>query len=133
MAWLKAAEAALPKLWPEELPPESTPDFWFTACKHEMATRNLLSEKLRSLAEGKGVEPLTLLEAWLFRRRIEWASQLALGAAKKGMEPDASLPEVLQWALVETWQTDGCIGMWKHAERDGKPHPDNPDGLAPLP
>jgi hypothetical protein len=40
---------------------------------------------------------------------------------------------VLEWALVKTWETDGCIGLWNHAERGGKPHPENPDGLSPIP
>lgn len=133
MTWLCHAEARLPKVYPPELPPESTPDFWFIACKHEMSLRDGLSAKLRLLIGGKEPCSLTLLEAWLFRRRLEWAGQVALTKVKQGEEPNATLPEVLEWALVKTWETDGCIGLWNHAERGGKPHPENPDGLSPIP
>ena len=132
MAWLTSAESILPKAWPQELPPENTPDFWFTACKYEMATRDSLSAKVRVLIEGARLPSWTLLEVWLFRRRLEWAGQVALAKVAEGVDPDATLPEILEWALVKTWETDGCVGMWNHAERSGKPHPGNPDGLSPL-
>lgn len=132
MAWLVRAEKDLPQVWPPELPSETTPDFWFTVCRFEMSTRDIVSEKLRLLLSGRAVDP-TLLEVWFFRRRFEWAGQVALAKAKEGVEPPVPLAEVLEWALVKTWQTDGCISLWKHAERGGKPHPDNPDGLSPLP
>lgn len=133
MAWLKSAESILPQVWPPELPPESTPDFWFLACKHEMSMRDSVSAKVRQLVAGQELPSMTLLESWLFRRRIEWASQVALAKVMEGVEPAATLPEVLEWALVKTWASDGCISMWKHAERGGKPHPENPDGLSPIP
>lgn len=133
MAWLKSAESILPEIWPSELPPESTKDFWFTACKYEMSMRDQLSAKLRMLIGGQELPSLSLLESWLFRRRLEWASQVALAKVMEGVEPIASMPEVLEWVLVKTWETDGCISMWNHAERNGMPHPGNPDGLSPIP
>lgn len=89
MTWLRSAESLLPQVWPPELPSESTPDFWFTACKYEMSARDGLSEKLRLVIQGKESPPMTLLEAWLFRRRLEWAAQVALAKAKEGVEPNA--------------------------------------------
>jgi hypothetical protein len=133
MSWLRASEVHLPTEWPPELPPEETPAFWFTACKFEMSTRGALSGKVRLMIAGAEFAPLTPLEGWLLRRRFEWAGQVALSKVLDRVEPRANLIEVLEWALIGTWNTDGCIGMWKHAERGGKPHPENPDGLAPNP
>lgn len=49
--------------------------------------------------------------------------QLALGYLEKNHEPDLEAEEVLEWLLVTTWESDGCIGLWKHAERGGRPAP----------
>ena len=122
--WIKGIETRLSKEWPPELPPEQTPDFWFTVCKLEMATRDSLSGKLTSLAENKEFPPLTILESWFFRRRIEWAVQVALEKAAEG-EPSEAPAEIIKWLLVKTWQSGGCIALWNHAERDGKLHPDD--------
>ena len=132
IAWLKKADAALPLAWPPELPSEKEPNFWFTACKLEMATRNTITTKLRALIAGSESVPMSPLEAWLSRRRFEWAGQVALAQVMEGNEPQSSLPVVLEWVLVNTWQSDGCIGMWNHAERGGLPHPENKDGLKPI-
>jgi hypothetical protein len=60
---------------------------------------------------------------------------MIIAKAQQNIAPPetVSLREVLEWALVKTWETDGCIGMWIHSERGGVPHPENPDGLSPLP
>lgn len=63
---------------------------------------------------------------------MEWAAQVAIVKVQEGVEPDAPLAEVLDWALNKTWESDGCIALWNHAERGGKPHPANPDGLSPI-
>ena len=133
MAFLKKEEARLPAVWPPELPPEKTPDFWFIACKFEMSTRDTVSAKLRSLACGAEAPSTTPLEAWFFRRRFEWAAQVSLSKVMKKEEPQATLSDVLNFLLVESWQSDGCQALWKHAERDGRVHPENLDGLAPIP
>jgi hypothetical protein len=73
-----------------------------------------------------------MLEGFIYRRRVEWAAQLALAKAQEGIEPDAPLSEVLSWLLVTSWESDGCIALWHHAERGGKPHPENPHGLTPI-
>ncbi len=75
---------------------------------------------------------MTPLEAWLYRRRVEWAAQVILVKAKERVEPDASVAEVLDWLLIGSWESDGCIGLWNHAERGGKSHPENPDFLSPV-
>jgi len=131
--WMRACEAALPTVWPSELPAESTAEFWFVACQQEMRTRREISAKLRTMIETGDSGTVSPLEAWLIRRRLEWAGQIALVAATKKFEPDGGPAEALHEALVLSWEIDGCIGMWNHAERDGKPHPENPDGLSPLP
>jgi hypothetical protein len=48
-----------------------------------------LSKKIRSLIAGE-VPSLTALEAWLYRRRVEWAMQVALAKVKQGIEPGRS-------------------------------------------
>lgn len=131
--WLKACEAALPAVWPPELPPEQTPDFWFVVCRHEMASRKDISAQLRSMIITGDTGMVQPLQAWLIRRRFEWAGQLAMVAVMKKNEPDEGLAEILEWVLIVSWETDGCISMWNHAERGGTPHPENADGLSPLP
>jgi hypothetical protein len=73
-------------------------------------------------------------EAWLYRMRARWAAQLILSKVHSGQpDPPVDLAEVLRWALIRSWETDGCLAFWSHAERDGAPHPDNPEGLTPWP
>lgn len=132
LAWLKAMDSKLIAEFPTELPTESSPDFWFRVARIEMSTREDLSTKVRSLIFGGDPSSMSVLEAWLYRRRVEWAGQLTLVKVQEGVEPEASLAEVLEWLLIESWDSDGCIGLWNHAERGGKPHPSNPDGLSPV-
>lgn len=118
--------------WPRELPPEDqerSESFWMAACHEEMRTRQTLSAKIRTLLgllEQPSMDPL---ESWLFRRRIEWAAQLAADQARRGKSLPPSLPAALVWALVDSWETDGCQGMWSHAERGGVPHPESDDWI----
>jgi len=130
--WLKAMDSRLPAVFPPELPPETSPDFWFRVAQIEMSTRDALSAKVRSLVRGEGLSAMTPLEAWLYRRRVEWAAQVAFVKAKERVEPDVSLAQVLDWLLIGTWESDGCIGLWNHAERGGRAHPQNPGGLTPI-
>jgi len=130
--WLQAMDSRLPAVFPSELPPETSKDFWFRVAEIEMSTRATLSAKVRTLIGGPGIPAMSPLEAWLFRRRVEWAGQVILAKAQIRIEPNEPLAEVLLWALVSSWESDGCIGLWNHAERGGKPHPNNPDGLSPL-
>jgi hypothetical protein len=129
---MKAMDSRLPAEWPPELPPESSPDFWFRVVQLEMTTRDTLSAKVRSLVAGAELPSMTPLESWLYRRRVEWAAQVVLAKAQERAEPDARLAEVLGWLLVGSWETDGCIGLWNHAERGGKAPPENPGGFLPM-
>lgn len=128
--WLKAMDAQLPSDFPPELPPEASADFWFRVAQIEMSTRDAVSAKVRSLVNGEQFPAMTALEAWLHRRRVEWAVQVSLAKAKQRVEPNVPLSEVLDWLLIGSWESDGCIGLWNHAERGGKPHPENPDGIS---
>jgi len=129
---MKDTDARLPAILPPELPPESSPDFWFQVAQIEMSTRDTLSAKIRSLLNGEGFDSMTPLESWIYRRRVEWAAQVTLVKAQARVEPKIPLAKVLDWLLIDSWQTDGCIGLWNHAERGGKPHPKNPNGMTPL-
>lgn len=95
-------------------------------------TRKEISAQLRAMIISGDSGVVSPLEAWLMRRRIEWAGQIAIAAVMKNAEPDGGTAEALEYALIKSWDTSGCIGMWNHAERGGKPHPENPDGLSPL-
>jgi len=130
--WLKATDSSLPAIFPSELPPESSENFWFRVAEIEMSTRGQLSAKVKALIKGEKLLQISALESWLYRRRVEWAAQIALVKAQERVEPKIPLTEVLDWLLIGSWESDGCIGLWNHAERGGKPHPRNPDGLSPI-
>jgi hypothetical protein len=132
LEWLEETETQLPSVFPHELPPEESIDFWFRATEMEMSTRETVSTKVLHLVNGREYSSFTPLEAWLYRRRGEWAAQLALAKVQTHVEPDVPLTKVLEWALVSSWNSDGCIAFWNHAERGGKPRPENPDGMSPT-
>jgi hypothetical protein len=128
---MQMMDSRLPSAWPPELPLESAQDFWFHVAQIEMTMRNIVSAKTRLLIAADDVA-MTALEAWLYRRRVEWAAQIVLTRVKLRVEPHVPLSEVLDWLLIGSWESDGCIGLWNHAERGGKPHPNNPDGMTPI-
>lgn len=132
--WLLKMDRRLPAIWPEELPPEDSPGFWTLAMQAEMRHRATVSKKTALLIAGGGEPPpMTDLECWLYRRRGEWAGQVLLVKAEQGVPIPVPLRELLEWALIRSYDSDGCIAFWNHAiERGGVPHPDNPDGFSPL-
>jgi hypothetical protein len=124
---LQLITGSLSHEWPVELLPveeERTEAFWMTACREEMRTRHTLSAKIQALLAGPERQPMTPLEEWLLRRRVDWALQLGMAKFEEDILPPVSLQEVLEWALVKTWESDGCQGMWLHAERGGEQHPE---------
>jgi len=132
---LKLFTDSLTKEWPKELPPEDQPQteaFWQVACREEMRTRQTLSLKIQRLLKREARDPMTPIEGWLFRRRIEWATQLAMSKFESEVLPPVPIQEALEWALVQSWESDGCQAMWLHAERDGKMHPEAADWLRGL-
>lgn len=129
---LKFLDQLIPAAFPPELPKENHPKFWELATKLEMQERKSLSSKLKNLIQNQTGQDFTEAECWLSRRRFDWAGQLALVKAKEGVEPNVTLQELMVWALITTWESDGCISFWNHMERGGKPHPENPDGLTPI-
>ena len=124
---LTKIEELLPKEWPSELPPESTPGFWEIATRQEFAHRATLTEKIR-LALSNDLQTVALwspIEAWLYRRRMEWAIQLVLEAVKQKTSCSETPREFLMHVIVDHWHEEGAIAFWNHAmERDGKPHPE---------
>jgi hypothetical protein len=131
--WLLALSRELTVVWPEELPPESdTEAFWMAACREEMRMRHMLSAKIPAL--GRGLDPASLepLEAWLLRMRIQWAVQLVDAASSKATDTDVSVEWFRDFALVRSWESEGCQGFWSHAERGGEPHPEAPRWLRDL-
>jgi len=135
IAWMQKVDAGLSPVWPPDLPPEEDPAMWPIAARLEMEHRAFTTSQIEQLIVGTlESESLSPLDQWFYRRRVEWGGQLLLATAQKGIDPKATLEEVLRWSLIASWNTDGCIGFWNHAiERGGKPHPENPDGLSPLP
>ena len=124
---LQEIERQLPKTWPTELPPAETPGFWETATRMEFAHRATLTEKIRlALIDGpQFFSTFSPIEAWLYQRRMEWATQLVLEAAKRKIFCADSPREFLMNVMVEHWSEEGAHAFWNHAmERDGKPHPE---------
>ncbi len=113
----------LPREDPSELPPleqERTEAFWMEACKLEMQRRDNVSELLKEwIAEGS-IANLPVLDGWLINLRIQWAQQLIAELLKKDSYPPYDLKQTLAWLLLDSWQTDGCIGLWMHGERGGQ-------------
>lgn len=132
---LDEIERLLPKEWPSELPPENTPGFWETATRQEFAHRATLTEKIR-LALTAGLHTVSLwspIEAWLYQRRMEWATQLVLEAATQEISCSDSPREFLLHVMADHWHEDGAIAFWNHAmERDGKPHPEADEDVVRL-
>ena len=124
---LDEIERQLPKTWPPELPPAGTPGFWEAATRQEFAHRATLTEKIRlALIDGpQFFSTFSPIEAWLYQRRMEWATQLVLEAAKRKILCADSPREFLMHIMVDRWSDDGAQAFWNHAmERDGKPHPE---------
>ena len=129
--WLKAVEIRLTATWPPELPPESSPGFWQAAARAEFQTRGALSAKVQALVVGAEFPAMTPLEAWLYRRRVDFAVQFVRAKMISGVFPTDPLNEVLLWSLLTLWETDGCIAFWNHCERGGKPPPTTPPRNSP--
>lgn len=117
-------EAGLPHLWPEELPEKVDHVFWATAGRLEIQHRSVIDE-LVTIAVTTGVWPaMSPLSGWLIQRRLEWGIQvIAAKVMDYCVEPpvEVSDNEVLLWALVATWGSDGIYAMQnqtlKHAPR----------------
>lgn len=116
-------QVMLPREVPSELPPleqERTEAFWMEACKFEMQRRDNVSELLKEwIAEGS-IANLPLLDSWLINLRIQWAQQLIAELLEKDSYPPYDLKQTLAWLLLDSWHTDGCIGLWMHGERGGQ-------------
>ena len=128
-------EGLLSKERPPELPADNAPEFWEAATRLEFSHRTALTEKIRlALTNGlQSVATWTPVEAWLYRRRVDWAVQIAIEAARHGSACADSPREFLMKFIVEDWGEDGAIAFWNHAmERNGKPHPDADEDIVGL-
>ena len=128
-------ENLLPKTWPEELPEETDPKFWEIATRQEFAHRATLTEKIRIAltADLKSFSTFAPIEAWLYQRRMEWATQLALETVKQNCCSSDSPREYLLEVIVDHWHEDGAVAFWNHAmERCGKPHPEADEDILRL-
>ena len=132
---LDEIERQLTKTWPTELPPAGTPGFWEAATRQEFAHRATLTEKIRlALIDGpQFFSTFSPIEAWLYQRRMEWATQLALEAAKRKISCADSPRAFLMNVMVEHWSEEGAHAFWNHAmERDGKPHPEADEDILKM-
>ena len=132
---LDKIEKILPKKWPPELPPETTPGFWEIATRQEFAHRATLTEKIRLALTGslESVATWSPIEVWLYQRRMEWATQIVLAGAKQKLSCTDSAEEFLLDIMVEHWHDQGALAFWEHAmERDGKPHPEADEDILKL-
>ena len=129
---LMEIEKWLVKIWPTELPPESTPGFWEIATRQEFEHRATLTEKIR-LALSSSPQSFSMLdpiEVWLYQRRVDFVTQLALAAAKDHVSCQDSPQNFLMENIVDHWHDTGAIAFWNHAmERAGKPHPETDEDV----
>lgn len=128
-------EHLLPKTCPSELPPETTPGFWTLATQQEFAHRATLTEKIRLAltASLESVATWSPIEVWLYQRRMEWATQIALEAEKQNASCSDSPEEFLLATIVDHWHDQGALAFWEHAmERDGKPHPEADEDILKM-
>jgi len=132
LAWLKHVDQHVPQQYPDELPPAEDPSLWLVAQKLEMSIRDKLSDLIRTLLSTGECPPMNPLEAWFYRRRVEWAAQLVCWKVNECVEPNSTIHDVLKWLLVTSWESDGCIAFWNACERGGQPHPDRPQWMAGL-
>jgi hypothetical protein len=133
--WLMDVSRTLPKAWPEQLPPveeEQTEGFWMAACREEMRTRHTLSAKILAWGPEPDASSLEPIEGWLVGMRIQWALQLVDAASQKATDTDVTLEWLIDFAMVRSWETNGCQGFWLHAERAGQAHPEAPGWLRDL-
>lgn len=121
LAQMEAFDPGPPPQLPPGLPPDTAFDYWFAVARAEMSTRDTLSAKIRSLVTGEAPPAMTPLELSLYRLRVQWACQVLTEKAAEGVEPNAPLTDVIEWLLVDSWHSDGCIALWNHAERSGAP------------
>ena len=124
---LDQVEKLTVKEWPAELPPETAPGFWETATRMEFLHRATLTEKIRLALSGclQSCASWSPIEVWLYQRRMEWATQVALAAAKDGASCRDTPERFLLDVMVERWSDQGALAFWEHAtERSGRPHPE---------
>lgn len=121
LEFLAKLENALPTTWPPELPPLGTPGFWWEAARLEMTTRDSVSAALRLPGAGAALRAISPLGGWMVRRRIEWAAQIVQDRIEERAPTGPTPEETLEWLLIESWESDGCLAFWSNAERDGKP------------
>lgn len=123
------------KEWPAELPPETDPGFWEAATRMEFLHRATLTEKIRLALSGclQSCASWSPIEVWLYQRRVEWATQVALAAAKAGASCRDTPEKFLLDVMVDHWSDQGAIAFWEHAiERSGKPHPELDEDIQRL-
>ena len=72
--------------------------------------------------------PLSLIGALLCCAKKEIKAEFprppptaTMAKAEEGAVPDVPLADVLQWMLVDAWESHGCIAMWNKAEGSGPP------------
>ena len=88
----------------------------------EMEFRSEVSRKIELiLTHGPKQVSLTQLEQWFCMRRIETAIRMISEYRRIGDMPPFPLNDLLHYLLIDTWNSDGCIGFWNHADKIGSP------------
>lgn len=133
LAWLQRLHPALLLEMPKELPPVETQDFWPSATRLEMSLRKDVDSRVEGFIGSDFSLVTDPAISWLIHRRLEWAAQVVFEAALRDPFSDIPLEKALRWAMIESWDSDGCIGFWNHAiERGGQPPTEDPYGIARL-
>jgi hypothetical protein len=126
---LALLERGLPQVYPTD-PDRET---WEALLRLERAVRNDVSSWLRLALQARAA-PDSIPPKWAFlvNLRIKWALQLVRGYEARKVAPALPGNQILQWLLIETWETAGCAALQNHVARGGSPHPENPNGETPL-
>jgi len=100
----------LPRDLPD--PADEISEFWNAVRKAEMQCRQALSETIQQILSGESPRPMTETEQLLFRFRLEWAMEFAKDRMRKNL-PHPTLREALLFALVGSWEQQGCLEFWR--------------------
>lgn len=124
-AWVEEARdlmlgivESLPEVWPEDMPPEGTPGLWSAAFLLEKQTRAELSRRIPEIIAEPHRASLTTAQAWMLRRRIEWAAQLLAEGVRNGLSCPTG-EDFLRRALIEMWESDGAASFARRAQGGG--------------
>ena len=115
LAWIEQIGPFLSKEIPREIAADSSGN---DAARLEMETRSIVSLRLANFIEGYFTDVPDPLVSHFIRQRLDWAARAIMCGVTGEDYPEASFDGLLQWCLVDSWNTRGCVDFWyRTAER----------------